>query len=203
MRPRHLGLRLAAAAFFPLALTGCELPEPFADNDKPAAAPPANPPGGSWLIVKEGNPQLDELLPRVPAEEALPEVPLVPEVPHLVAAEPLDPRCVDRLARGKINPLDVDPGATTATLSWYHPADPSVQKYRITSISQKLVVGRQAELTWQEVEPSEGCRTLTTTVRGLQRNTPYVFSVDAVRRATWQNVGRAETVARSGPVLTR
>jgi fibronectin type III domain protein len=204
VRARHLSLRLAAAVFFPLALSGCELPTASADKEQEAAAPPANPPGNSWLLVEPGDRQEPEPVPAaVPVAEEIPEVLHVPVLPHVVHAEPVDPRCTGNVTPGKINPLEVDPGATTATVSWYHPGDPSVVRYRITSISQKLVVGRQAELEWQEIEPGEGCHMLTATVKNLQRDTPYVFSVDVVRTATWQNTTRAVTIARSGPVLTR
>ena len=204
MRPRHLSLRLAAAVFFSLALGGCELPAASADKDQEVAAPPAEQPGNSWLIVQPGDRQEPETLPAaLPDEAEIPEAPHVPKLPHVVHAEPVDPRCTGSVTPGKINPLEVEPGATTATVSWYHPGDPSVVRYRITSISQKLVVGRQAELEWQETEPGQGCRLLTATVKNLQRDTPYVFSVDVVRAATWANTTRAVTIARSGPVFTR
>ncbi len=63
--------------------------------------------------------------------------------------------------------------------------------------------GSQPELSWQEKAPGDGCRELTVTVTGLQRATPYVFSVDAVRRPTWTNTTRAATVARSAAVSTK
>jgi hypothetical protein len=209
VRPRRTGVRLVAAGLITAALSGCELPELLAGrSDTQAAAPAAKPAGDNWLVVKQGQrrPEAEEAAPRAADPEPVLEVPElhVPVAPHAVVAEHLDARCVGSLAAGKIAALDVDPGATTAKVSWYHPGDPSVVTYRITSLSQKLVVGRQAELKWQETKPGgEGCRALTATVTGLQRDTPYVFSVDAVRQATWQNSTRATTVARSSVVSTR
>lgn len=203
MRARDHGLRLAAAVVVLLSVAGCELAVPLREDE--TAAPAAKPAGDSWIIVERGDPPPDKPapLPAVPLQEELPEVLHLPEPVHAEVAEHLDPRCVGNITPGDIAPLTVDPGATTATVRWYHPGDPHVLTYRVTSISQKLVVGRQPELRWQQVEPGEGCHTLTATVKGLQRDTPYVFSVDVVRLATWQNTTRTATVARSGVVATR
>jgi hypothetical protein len=194
-----MGLRLAAAALVPVALGGCDLPEVIAGKQKTAAAPAAAG-ADSWIITAEGERKKEDQEPK--AEAAPDKDDVLPQLPEPAHVEPPDPRCVGAVTPGKIAPLDVDAGITTATVSWYHPGDPSVLTYRVTSINQKLVVGNQKPLAWQETKPEPGCATLTATVRGLQPDTPYVFSVDVARRATLHNAARAATVARSGAIYT-
>jgi hypothetical protein len=193
VRPYALKVRLAAVAIAGFALSGCTAAE------KEAAA--MQKAGDTWLLVEQGE--------RVPEEEERPAVVVseedddleLPELKEHVA-EPVDDRCTGSIPAGRIAPLDVVAGATTATLTWYHPGDPSVTSYQVTSIAQQLVPGEQRELQWQKVEPGEECGELTATVTGLERDSAYVFSVDAVRQSTWQNTMRTATVARSVAVRT-
>jgi hypothetical protein len=188
-----LKVRLAAVAFAGFALSGCTA----AEKDT-AVAQQA---GDTWLLVEQGE--------RVPEEEEKPAVAVaeedkeleLPEIEEQVV-EPVDIRCTGSTPPGRIAPLQVEAGATTATLTWYHPGDPMVTSYRVTSIAQELTPGEQREFEWQKVEPSEECGELTATVTGLEPGSAYVFSVDAVRQATWQNVARTATVARSQAVRT-
>ena len=199
MRRHTSSLKWAAAILVPFALSGCDLR--LAEQEKTAAIA-ANPAGDSWLIVEQGDPPLpaDEVA-ALPEEEKK-EVPHVPAVEHVEAAHH-EPRCTGSTPAGVIAALTVTPGATTATVTWYHPGDLRVTTYRITSTSQDLVAGAQPELGWQEKTPGDGCHELTATITGLQRSTPYVFSVDAVRKPTWTNTTRAATVARSGAISTK
>jgi hypothetical protein len=197
-----LGVRLIAGVFLSVAAAGCEVPgtRPKADDK---AQPPAAA-GGNWIVVDQGERPKDEPKP-VPntAEKKDPTEIHLPTLPH---TEPLvhpEPVCTGTIRTGTIAPLTVDAGPGTAKVSWYHPGDTSVVTYRLTSISQRLVVGRQAELRWQEIKPGKGCSTLTATVTGLDRRTPYVFSLDVVRTVTWDDVTRAATIARSGAITTR
>jgi hypothetical protein len=98
--------------------------------------------------------------------------------------------------------LDVEAGTNTATPTRYHPGDPTVPRYQITTIAPQLVPGEQRELQWQKVEPGDECGELTATVTGLERAYAYVFSVDAIRQSTWQHTTRTATVARSAAVRT-
>jgi hypothetical protein len=193
VRPHTLKVRLAAVAFAGFALTGCAPAE-----EEAAAVQKA---GDTWLLVEQGE--------RVVEEEekpgiAVPEEEEVLELPELeeVEAAPVDARCTGSIPAGRIAPLDVEVGATTATLTWYHPGDPTVTDYQVTRIAQQLTPGEQREFQWQKVEPGEDCGELTTTITGLDRDSAYVFSVDAVRQATWQNTTRTTTVARSEAVRT-
>ncbi|MEU4245646.1 hypothetical protein [Actinoplanes sp. NPDC026619] len=59
-----------------------------------------------------------------PVEQDALEVPRLPEPAHV---ESPDLRCVGAFTGGKIAPLDVDTRATTATVSWYYPGDPTMR----------------------------------------------------------------------------
>jgi hypothetical protein len=193
VRRHTLKVRLAAVAFAGFALSGC------AAAEKEAAA--VQQAGDTWLLVEKGERVVEEEekpAVAVPEEEQELELPELEE--HV--AEPLDIRCTGSTPAGRIAPLDVEVGATTATLTWYHPGDSTVTSYQVTSIAQDLTPGEQRELEWQKVNPSEDCGELTATVTGLEPDSAYVFSVDAVRKATWQNTARTATVARSEAVRT-
>jgi len=193
VRPHTLKVRLAAVVIAGFALTGC------ADAGKEAAA--VQNAGDTWLLVDQGE--------RVPEEEQEPAV-VVPEeeeeleLPEVEEreVESVDARCTGTIPAGAIKALEVEVGATTATLTWYHPGDSTVTSYQVTGIAQNLTPGEQRELEWQKVDPSEECGELTATVTGLEPDSAYVFTVDAVRQATWQNTARTATVARSEAVRT-
>ncbi len=198
VRPHTLKVRLAAVTFAGFALTGCA----GVEEQEVAAVQKA---GDTWLLVEQGDRVLeDEKKPAVvPEEEHEPEMHGL-ELPELEKheVEPADVRCHGSIPAGRIAPLQVKIGATTATLTWHHSGDPTVTSYQVTSIAQELTPGEQRELEWKNVEPGEECGELTATVTGLERDSAYVFSVDAVRQATWQNTARTATVARSEAVRT-
>jgi hypothetical protein len=104
---------------------------------------------------------------------------------------------------GEINAAGVVPGTTTATVSWYNPGGADLVEYRVTAISQSLVSGNQRDVGWTVVTPGSGCGMMSAPVTGLDRKTPYVFSVDAV----WTKIGEdgtwAKTIARSIPISTK
>jgi hypothetical protein len=186
-------LRLAALTLLPIALAGCDTAEP-----QTAAVQRA---GENWILVEQGEraPQ-EKPAPAIAAEEdeELPEF----EPVEPAEIKPVDPRCAGAHAPGDITTATVTPGTTTAAVTWYHPGDPTVTGYRVTASSQSLVSGAQPEIGWTGADPGEGCHEVTATVTGLKAGTPYVFTVDAVRKPTWQNGARTATVARSGAVVT-
>ncbi len=98
--------------------------------------------------------------------------------------------------------LEVTPGPGTANVAWYHSGDTSVVGYRLTAISQILPDGEQPELRWQEVAAPEGCTKVVATVTALERTTPYVFTLDAVRVTAFGDTVRSPVVARSSIVST-
>ncbi|WP_143162931.1 fibronectin type III domain-containing protein [Couchioplanes caeruleus] len=190
----------------PVGLGGCAVPEVLGGAGTEAAEPVAAEPSAGWIVVQEGARQeepvpvkaaptptaVPTLAPPAPAESSSPED----------AGEPMDPRCNGSLQPGKIAGLDVVAGATSATVRWFHASDKNVRTYRITSIPQRLVSGRQAPLKWQEVKPGDKCSPLSATITGLRPGTPYTFSVDVVRATSWQNGNLAATIARSAVVTT-
>jgi hypothetical protein len=192
VRAHTLKVRLAAMALTGFALTGCAAAEA-----ETAAVQKA---GDTWLLVEQGERVVEEEEPAVAIPEEEPELEL-PEMEER-EVEPVDIRCTGSIPASRIAPLEVEVGATTATLTWYHPGDPTVTSYQVTSITQQLTPGEQRAFEWQKVEPGEECGELTTTVTGLDRDSAYVFSVDAVRQPTWQNNARTTTVARSTAVRT-
>jgi hypothetical protein len=191
VRPHALKVRLAAVAIAGFALTGC------AEAEKEAAA--VQNASDTWLLVEQGERVVEE--EEKPAAVAVEEEVELPELEE-AEVEAVDARCTGVIPAGTIKPLEVEVGATTATLTWYHPGDTTVTSYQVTSIAQELVPGEQRELEWEKVDPSEECGELTATVTGLEPDSAYVFSVDAVRQTTWQNTVRTATVARSGAVRT-
>jgi hypothetical protein len=78
-------------------------------------------------------------------------------------------------------------GAAVLAVGWAPPLGMPVRQY--SRDRRVLAAGRRREH-------------LTATVTGLKPEFAYVFSVDAVRQATWQNTARTATVARSEAVRT-
>jgi hypothetical protein len=97
----------------------------------------------------------------------------------------------------------VVPGSTSAAVTFYNSGGHDLVEYRVTAISQDLVVGQQRNVGWTVLTPGTGCGYLTATVTGLDPLTHYVFSVDQVTTKVGGRDGtQAETVARSGVVRT-
>lgn len=108
--------------------------------------------------------------------------------------------CTGVVRQGVINGVDVVPGTASATVSWWNVGDPSIVEYRLTAMSQELLIGPQPGWTWQSVPPGKGCTRVTATVTGLISQTPYVFVVHAVLKKyetlppTEPEIARSETV---------
>lgn len=104
---------------------------------------------------------------------------------------------------GAINSAGVVASTTSATVTWYNPGSPDLLEYRVTAISQNLAAGVQRDVGWTVIKPGSGCGMLSAPVTGLDRNTNYVFSVDAVFNHTDGEDGTyGYTVARSIPTKT-
>jgi len=203
---RRSGFLCAAAAVLPLVLSGCGQ-SPTGDAGRNVAAE-ATPAGQSWIVVATPSarptPSASSASPTPSARagaEASSRAAAVPASPK-ADVRPKEQDCVQAHPQGRIEIATVRPGRTTATVRWYHPGDPSVVNYRVAAISQKLVVGRQPELTWTVVKPGVGCHELTAAVSGLRPGTAYVFAVNAVRIRLSQASVYNVTVARSRAVVT-
>jgi hypothetical protein len=97
----------------------------------------------------------------------------------------------------------VTPGTTSATVTWYNVGGYNLTEFRVTAISQDLVVGKQRDVGWVTVKPDNPCGFLTATLPGLERRTGYVFSVDAVVVRRSGDGTHAATIFRSSVVHTR
>lgn len=178
-------------------LGGCDIPG-LASSAKPAATPSPSA-GDSWILVERGrrSPTPVPVATRRPTQDALP--PLPTPATALPAGTPTPP-CIGTVPQGPPAGLTVVPGAGSATVSWYHVGDPGLVSFRLAAVPQRLVTGAQADPRWQTIPAGAGCRTMSATVTGLERDSPYIFWLDAVTRRYSGDGDRDITVARSGVV---
>ncbi|GAB2616630.1 hypothetical protein Aab01nite_29540 [Paractinoplanes abujensis] len=101
-----------------------------------------------------------------------------------------------------INGADATAGTTSGTVTWYNPATTDIVEYRITAISQDALIGNQRDIGWTVVTPGATCGYMTATIVGLDRDTRYVFSVDAVTTRSDSDATYGKTIARSRVVKT-
>lgn len=184
-----------SAVALPLLLAGCSASSGKAEEETADA-------GRNWIVVDEGKatpsptttfgtapPTPSTTLPPLPTSSATTGTPAT--------------TCTPRQRITTIDGLAVDPGSTSAVVTWYHPGGGNIVDYRITAISQDLVVGAQKEIGWTRSAPA-ACGDVSATVTGLDPRTPYVFSVDVVMtRANPSLDGiHTRTIARSAVVST-
>jgi hypothetical protein len=104
---------------------------------------------------------------------------------------------------GQINSATVVAGPTSATVTWYNPGGSDLVEYRLTAIAEhQLSVGEQRDIGWTVIKPGSGCGFMSAPVTGLDRQTSYVFSVDAVFTKLGKDGTWASTIARSIPTTT-
>ena len=194
-----LGYRKTAVALsavvLPLLLAGCSSSSRSAEEE-PAGA------GRDWILVDEGRATPSPATTFGTAAPT-PAVTLPPLPTGPVPTATPGTTCTPMQRIKTIDGLAVDPGSTAAVVTWYHPGGGNIVDYRVTAISQDLVVGSQREVGWTRSAPEE-CGDVSVTVTGLDPKTPYVFSVDVVMtRANMSLDGTyTETIARSGVVST-
>lgn len=187
----------------PLLLTGCSM----------ITAPNATKGGGTdtttevtgneWLVVAQGSatpsPRPSRGAAPAPTATASGFLPL----PETVRPTPSATCARDTPHFNKISALGVVPGTTSAVVSWYNVGGYNIVEFRITAISQDLLVGEQRNVGWVTVKPRNPCGYLTATVPGLDRRTGYVFSVDAVVVRRSGDGTHAATIFRSSVVYTK
>lgn len=83
------------------------------------------------------------------------------------------------------------------------PGGDNLVEYRVTAISQDVTPGIQRDVGWTVITPPAICGFMSATVTGLDSQTHYVFSVDAVTSQTDMDGTRASTVARTGVAVTK
>jgi hypothetical protein len=181
----------------PLLLSGC-------GTDK--AATTAEPTKGpAWVVVSAGKatgapaPAKGAAAPRTFPTGFLPLPSATPApVPSSSSCDPTYPRSL------KINGATVETGTTTGTVTWWNRGGSDLVEYRVTAIDQDLEYGEQRDVGWTVVTPA-ACGYQSATVTGLDPQSAYVFSVDAVTTGTARDRDGtyARTVARSLPVMTK
>lgn len=169
-------------------------------TDDPAAGA-ADGASSSWVVVDQGTPLVSSSPRPAGSPSASPTV-MMPVQRTGTATPGPSGDCSGQPTGGKLGGLTVEPGAGTADVTWYNPGDPSLVEYRLTAMPQIIVTGQQPDLDWQTVEPGEPCREITVTVTGLDREAPYMFSLDAVSKAYNTDGNRTTTIARSLVVYT-
>ncbi|GGK84842.1 hypothetical protein [Mangrovihabitans endophyticus] len=192
----------------PLLLSGCNVVDtltgtpaagPVSSGSAAGDAAPTGNSGDNWLVYAEGSPTPSPR-PSYPAVEPDPVetgfLPLetaspTPETTPTATCSP------NMFAFDKIQTAYVDPGPTSAVVTWYNVGGANLIEFRLTAISQDLTGGRQRDVGWVTVQPSTSCGWMSATVPGLDRQTRYVFSVDAVATRHSGAGTRASTVARS------
>jgi len=192
VRRRWLGMVLLA----PLLLGGCG----SGGTTSAAAAPTTG--AKPWVVVSSGSPTPSPT-PSVGAGTRSPfpsgflPLPATPPAPTPAGTSSCPPS-----GRNGINGADAVPGATSATVTWYNPGGENLVDYRITAITQDALYGEQRDVGWTVVTPGETCGFMTATVTGLDPDTRYVISIDAVQTRLGSDGTYARTVARSGVIRT-
>lgn len=195
-----LGYRKSAVALsavvLPLLLTGCSSSSVSAEEKAVDA-------GRSWIVVDEGKvtPSPTSTFGKAsPTPEAtLPPLPTGPTP----TARPGSTCTPTQRVKGAVNGLAVQPGSTSAVVTWYHGGGANIVDYRVTAAGQNLVKGAQKELGWTRTAPAT-CGDVSVTVTGLDPRTPYIFTLDVVmtRSNATLDGTYTETIARSRVVST-
>ncbi|MEU7904023.1 hypothetical protein [Actinoplanes sp. NPDC049118] len=173
----------------PVALGGCGLLGMGSATPEASATPT---PGDTWLVVASGSPTPS---PNPSFSGSRP--PALPPVSFL----PVDPACAkdnSMVREGQaLIPLKVVPGPGRLTVTWPRQYQ---SDYRVTAVKQPLVSGHQPEYSWQSVPPGTGC-TITATITGLKKGTPYIVWLDAPNTGYERDGTRRPYSGRSGVVF--
>jgi hypothetical protein len=202
--------RWAALLLVPFFLSGCSVLDTLTGSSSSstsisggAGASPA-PSGTPWLKISQGSATPSPAASRptgtaspTPTGGFLPLPSANPNAPTPAATCP--PTTFDF---SQINALSVTPGTTSATANWYNLGGYHLVQFRMTAMSQDVVLGKQRDIGWVTVTPKTPCGPVSATITGLDRKTRYVISVDAVVYRRSGDGTHAATVFRSGPFRT-
>ena len=192
MRRRWLGFVVLA----PLLLGGC--------GGGSTTSATAEPTGGAqpWVVVSAGSPTPSATTgARAGTPSPFPSgfLPLPSTTP---APTPTGTYSCPPSGRTGINGADAVPGTTSATVTWYNPGGDNLVDYRITALTQDALYGEQRDVGWTVVTPGATCGYMTATVTGLDPDTHYVISIDAVQTRLGSDGTYSKTVARSPVIRT-
>ncbi|GID97708.1 hypothetical protein ACFQFC_21800 [Amorphoplanes digitatis] len=176
----------------PVALGGCGLLGMGSAGTQAVSATPT--PGQTWMVVASGS-----ATPSPKPSFTGTRPPALPPVSFL----PVDPQCTkdNRMVREgqALIPLEVVPGAGSLTVTWPRQY---MSDYRVTAVKQPLRGGNQPDYTWQSVPPATSC-TVTATITGLKKGTPYIVWLDAPNTGYLRDGTRHPYSGRSGVVFPR
>jgi hypothetical protein len=200
LRRRKRWLLLLVA---PLLLSGCSMfTAPSATKGGGTATGTGLTGGNEWLVVAPGSatpsPRPSSGVAPTPTATGgfLPLPRTVRPVPSATCAR-------DTPHFNKIGALNVVPGTTSAVVRWYNVGGYNIVEFRVTAVSQDLVVGKQRDIGFVTVKPDNPCGFLSATVPNLDRGTGYVFTVDAVVVRRSGDGTHAATVFRSAVIRTK
>ncbi|GAB1641831.1 hypothetical protein [Krasilnikovia sp. MM14-A1259] len=199
MRPRYWAVLPVALAL----LTGCNsvssLLSPTAGT--PSTSPPSGGPG--WIRVAQGSPTpMPAPSYRAPSPSPAPTG-FLPR-PSTTPGPTVGPTCEPKTYNfSRIDALDVTTGTTSAVATWYNIGGYNLVEFRLTAISQDLVVGSQHNYGFVTIKPAAPCGMMTGRITGLKPKTGYVFSVDAVVLRRSGDGTHAATVYRSHVFRTK
>lgn len=168
--PRTGGVRPGRLTLLPIAAVACLLAGCQAGGPTTTAVS-AGPPSG--LAVSPTAPPITvtvapaSVVPGAIFPSATPSLPALPSPSYV-------PPC-PRYPQPKDIPLQVTPGSGSAQVSWVSDGDASVQSYRVSAISQRLVGGTQPAAPTTTTPPGVGCGPRSVTFSGLGHGAGYVF----------------------------
>ncbi|BFU43659.1 hypothetical protein KRMM14A1004_18960 [Krasilnikovia sp. MM14-A1004] len=167
----------------------------------PSTTPPSS--GPPWTVVAQGRPTPAP----TPSYRAVSPSPLATGFLPLPSESPVPtvgPTCEPRTYNfSRINALDVTTGTTDAVATWYNLGGYNLVEFRLTAISQDLVLGKQHDYGFVSIQPAAACGKMTGRITGLKPKTGYVFSLDAVVQRRSGDGTHAATVYRSHVIRTK
>lgn len=188
----------------PFLLSGCGAVDALTGGSAPTTGASPAPSGTPWIGVTAGSPTPTATMPTGTARPSstfggfLP----LPSGNPAAAVTPTATCAPASFTFSRINALDVKPGTTSATASFYNPGGYNLVQFRMTAMSQDVVRGRQRDIGWVTITPKTPCGAISATITGLDRKTRYVISVDAVVTGLSGDGTHAATVFRSGTFRT-
>jgi hypothetical protein len=201
VRQRHWAVLL----LLPFLLSGCGVLDTLTGGGSAStgSATPA-PSGSPWIVVAPGS-ATPSPTPSYPVSSPSAGATVSPVRPPGPTPRPTSsPTCATTTYDfWHIRSLAVTPGTTSAKVSWHNVGGYNLVQFRVTAISQHLVLGKQRDVGWATITSPARCGPVSATISGLSRKTPYVFSVDAVVTRISGDGTQAATIVRSAPIYTK
>lgn len=186
----------------PLLLGGCKAVPGWATTE-PSDTPTGTAASGpSWTMVSRGKPTPTAPLRARPSPTPSATRAAAPRPTPAPTTMPSGDCAGTAMRAGVINGLTVTERSGTASVRWFNVGGANVVAYRLTAIPQTLVSGRQPDLVWRTITPAQPCTDMSASMTGLERNAPYVMSLEVVLGHSTLDGTRSATVGRSGVFYT-